>query len=115
MAEDVLKSLLQGHFSSSHPQGPVSGETEAPGWDDLFMVTGANNWTGAVARRIAGSCGQHGEQGQDKGFSFPVTTKPLDADGRGAQEKHPRLGALIVLQERTFLTIMLSDFLAPYN
>lgn len=63
-----------------------------------------------MASRIPGSCGQHGEQGTKQGFKFPVRTKPLDADGRGAQGKllwHPRLVALVVLQERTFLTIML--------
>lgn len=74
-------------------------------------TTGQEQWQAG----LLGAVGSMESRAQDKRFSFPVTTKPLDADGRGAQEKHPRLGALIVLQERTFLTIMLSDFLAPYN
>lgn len=52
---------------------------------------------------------------QNRGFQFPVSTKPLDADGEAALGKHPRLVALVVPQERAFLTIMLSDFLALYN
>lgn len=44
-----------------------------------------------------------------------MSTKPLDTDGRRARGKHPGLVALIVPQERTVLTPMLSDFLALYN
>lgn len=80
------------------------------------MVTGANSWRGAMASRIPGSCGQHGEQGPNQGVPIPSDHQStLDADGRGAQGKHPRLVALVVPQEMTSLTIILSDFLALYN
>lgn len=68
MPEDVLISLLQGHFSSSHTQGPVSGETEAPGWDDLFMsqvpTAGQEQWQAG----LLGAVGSMESRAQDRGF-----------------------------------------------
>lgn len=119
--EDVLISVLQGHFSPSHPTGSTvtvptlqgklrHGAEVICSWSQVQTAGGEEWQTGFL-----GAVGSMESRAQTWGSQFPVITKPLDADGRGAQEKHPRLVALVVPQERTFLTIMLSDFLAFYN
>lgn len=114
-------SVLQGHFSPSHPTGSTATVPTLQGklrhgagmicsWSQV-QSAGEEQWqTGFL-----GAVGSMESMAQTRGSQFPVTTKPLDADGRGVQGKHLRLVALVVSQERTFLTIMLSGFLAFYN
>lgn len=106
MPEDVLISVLQGHFSSSHPTGTGVSVPTLQGklrhWGGMICswshlpTAGEKQWQA----RFLGAVGT--TQG------VPV---PCDHQTLGCGWKRSLGEAFVVPQERKLLTIMLSDFL----
>lgn len=118
MPEEMLLSMLQGHFSSSHCSGTSvsvptpQGETEALGWDNLLMVTHAKSWKSdgkwdCWEQQAARRAGHNTEAS----IIIPLCDqRTLGCDGRGTQGKHHRLVTLALSQESTLLKITFWHF-----